>query len=106
TLLSLVGMAAFYGCYASVAVAAALHVITLGTMTLYLVAFRQGQTAFQSLLGAIGGIYEDSLYMANLFEYLELRTDQKDVPSLAATGEPERGIRFEDVGFAYPAQTP
>jgi ATP-binding cassette subfamily B protein len=106
TLLSLVGMAAFYGCYASVAVAAALHAITLGTMTLYLVAFRQGQTSFQSLLGAIGGIYEDSLYMANLFEYLELRTDRRDSMPLHVVGDPERGIRFEDVGFAYPAQTP
>ena len=39
-------------------------------MTLYIVAFRQGQQAFQSILAAIGGMYEDNLYMSNLFAYL------------------------------------
>ena len=42
-LLSMAGTAAFYGCYALVAIGAALGRITLGNMTLYLVAFRQGQ---------------------------------------------------------------
>lgn len=100
--LSLLGTGAFYACYASVAIAAAVGLITLGTMTLYLVAFRQGQQAFQSVLGAFGGIYEDTLYMSNLFEYLAIPTEP------AGASEPgrvrdEQGIRFEDVGFQYPA---
>jgi len=102
--LSLVGTAAFYGCYAAVAVAAALGRITLGAMTLYLLAFRQGQQSFQSLLGAIGGLYEDTLYMSNLFEYLEM--DPRSAPPVGAAprAEPrdELGIRLEDVGFQYP----
>jgi ATP-binding cassette subfamily B protein len=104
-LLSLLGTAAFYGCYAGMALAAATRRITLGNMTLYLVAFRQGQQAFQSVLSAIGGMYEDTLYMSNLFEYLAIPVSDeapikpKEYPS--STGE--QGIRFENVGFKYPS---
>ncbi len=102
--LSLVGTLTFYGCYAAVAVAAAAGRLTLGLMTLYVVAFRQGQQAFQSILTALGGMYEDNLYMSNLFEYLAIPTGRTSpLPVLAETAAGrERGIRFEDVGFRYP----
>jgi ATP-binding cassette subfamily B protein len=103
--LSFLGTLAFYGCYLAAAVAAAIRRISLGTMTLYLVAFRQGQQAFQSLLGAIGAIYEDTLYMSNLFEYLAMDPGPAVLlPKLEPADErSERGIRFEQVGFLYPA---
>jgi ATP-binding cassette subfamily B protein len=102
--LSLAGTGAFYACYAGMALAAATKAITLGNMTLYLVAFRQGQQAFQSVLSAVGGIYEDTLYMSNLFEYLSIPVSS-DIPKSAkeypsSTGE--AGIRFDNVGFKYP----
>lgn len=105
-LLSLVGTGAFYGCYVLMALAAAASRITLGNMTLYLVALRQGQQSFQSILSALGGIYEHTLYMSNLFEYLAI---PESPPRMLASGDPpkheregERGVRFEDVGFKYP----
>jgi ATP-binding cassette subfamily B protein len=99
--LSLIGTGAFYACYAAMAVATAIGRLTLGNMTLYVMAFRQGQQAFQSILGAIGGMYEDNLYMSNLFEYLETSIDRPARPALAALKN-EEGVRFEDVGFKYP----
>ncbi len=57
------GTGAFYGAYASMALLAAAGTLTLGNMTLYVMAFRQGQQAFQSVLGGIGGMYEHNLYM-------------------------------------------
>ena len=102
--LSLVGTAAFYACYAGMALGAALGKLTLGNLTLYLVAFRQGQQAFQSVLAAVGGIYEDTLYMSNLFEYLAISVSA-DAPAISREYESstgEQGIRFEDVGFRYP----
>src|SRR5689334_13553181 len=86
------------------AVATAAGQLTLGLMTLYIVAFRQGQQAFQSILTAIGGMYEDNLYMSNLFEYLAIPTGRPTPPpDLAAlpSGQ-EEGVRFDDVGFRYP----
>jgi ATP-binding cassette, subfamily B, bacterial len=105
TVLSLAGTGAFYACYAGMALAAATARITLGNMTLYLVAFRQGQQAFQSVLGAVGGIYEDTLYMSNLFEYLSIPTTGEVLPALRElpAETTEVGIRFENVGFKYPA---
>ena len=49
-------------------------------MTLYLVAFREGQGAFQAGLLAIARLYEDNLFMANLFEYLSLEEDEPHEP--------------------------
>jgi ATP-binding cassette subfamily B protein len=115
--LSLLGTAAFYGSYAAMALAAAAGRISLGEMTLYLAAFRQGQQAFQSMLTAVGGMYEDSLYMSNLFGYFAIPTGRgTDGDAALAPGAParpalaapsnghasERGIRFEGVGFQYP----
>ena len=104
--LSLIGTAAFYGCYAVIALAAVEGAITLGTMTLYVVAFRQGQAAFQAVLGALGTLWEDSLYMTNLFRFLALPV--APLPALdggaSAQDLTERGIRFDGVGFRYPGQ--
>jgi ATP-binding cassette subfamily B protein len=99
--LSLIATGAFYGCYVAIAVAAATSRLSLGDMTLYVVAFRQGQTAFQSILTAVGGMYEDNLYMSNLFEYLGIKTTATTAVAVAPARR-ESGIRFEDVGFRYP----
>ena len=72
--LSLFGTAAFYVSYVLMATAAATSRISLGEMTLYVVAFRYGQQSFQSVLGAIGSIYEHGLYMSNLFQFLGIKT--------------------------------
>ena len=40
-------------------------------MTMYLMLFRQGQAAVSASLSAIGGMYEDNLYLSTLYEYLE-----------------------------------
>jgi ATP-binding cassette subfamily B protein len=99
--LSLVGTASFYGAYAAMALSAALGKLTIGEVSLYLVAFRQGQQAFQSCLAAVGGMYEDNLYMTNLFEYLAIPVaDVRLLPPEQT--RVEEGIRFEGVGFRYP----
>jgi len=104
TTLSLLATGAFYVSYAVMAVATAAGKLTLGLMTLYIVAFRQGQQAFQSMLAAIGGMYEDNLYMSNLFAYLAIPTGRALPPPepAALPAAVEEGIRFEDVGFRYP----
>jgi ATP-binding cassette subfamily B protein len=107
--LSLVGTAAFYGAYAAMAVMAAAGKLTLGNMTLYVVAFRQGQQAFQSLLGGIGGMYEHNLYMSNLWAYLGIETAPpgaalKPAPAPADLATASPSIEFIDVGFRYPGK--
>ncbi len=71
--LSLLATFAFYASYVTMGLAAAAGAITLGQMTLYVLAFRQGQQGFQSILSAVGGMYEDNLYMSNLFDFLVIK---------------------------------
>jgi len=100
-LLGLIGTAAFYGAYAWIAVAAINGMISLGQMTMYLMLFKQGQSAVSASLSAISGMYEDNLYLSNLYEYLEQDVPQQ--PGLNQVGpHPGDGVRFEQVSFSYP----
>lgn len=100
-LLSLLSSAAFYGAYAWIVVETIAGRLSLGELTMYLIVFRQGQSTFSALLSSIGGMYEDSLYLSNLYEFLE-----QDIPKSqgwATKGQvPGDGIRFENVSFSYP----
>src|SRR6187455_734279 len=104
--LGLVASAAFYGAYVWIALATIDGAISLGDMTMYLTLFRQGQSAVAAMLSAIGGMYEDNLYLSNLYDYLE--QPPLVLGGAAADGpEPEAGIEFEHVRFTYPgAETP
>ena len=100
-LLGLLSTVALYGAYAWVVVAAVATRISLGQMTMYLLIFRQGQSAFSAILQAIGGMYEDNLYLSNLYEFLEQEVTPLDGTATAGPS-PQDGIRFEDVWFTYP----
>ena len=107
-LLSLSSTVAFYVCYGAVALQAARGAISIGDMTLYIAAFRQGQQGVQAILSAIGGMYEDNLYMSNLFDFLSIATDTPPRPGSLGDHRPpsvsasEKGIRFHHVSFRYP----
>jgi ABC-type multidrug transport system fused ATPase/permease subunit len=100
-LLSLVSTIAFYLTYVWIVLATISGQITIGDLTLYLVVFRQGQTTFSSVLSAIGGAYEDCLYLSNLYEFLEEEVPPK-TGTVAVGNLPGDGIRFENVSFRYP----
>jgi ATP-binding cassette subfamily B protein len=101
--LGLVATLGFYGSYAWIVWHTVQGHISLGDMTLYLSIFRQGQSTFQSILAAVGSIYENNLFMANLFDFLEQK------PQMGVQSPPTNllvplrsGIEFRDVGFRYP----
>ena len=100
-LLGLLSTAAFYIAYAWIVVEAIAGRISLGDMTMYLIVFRQGQNTFSAALSSIGGIYEDNLYLSNLYEFLE-----QEIPKprgWATKGSVfGDGIRFLNVSFKYP----
>lgn len=99
--LGLLSTGAFYGAYAWIVWATAKKQITLGDMTMYLMVFKQGQSALSASLASINGMYEDNLYLSNLYEFLD--EDTQDVPGAADSGpSPGDGVRFQDVSFTYP----
>ena len=104
--LGLLSTVAFYGAYAWIAIETVAKRITLGDMTMYLLVFKQGQASLASILGSIGGMYEDSLYLSNLYDYLEYEAPDEGGSAIEGP-KPGDGIRFENVSFTYPgAQAP
>ncbi len=99
-ILGIIGTASFYAAYLWIALEAIATLITIGQMTMYLILFKQGQSSFSSMLTAINGMYEDNLYLSNLYEFLEH-------PSLLPFGtetdgpDAQAGIEFSNVGFTY-----
>jgi ATP-binding cassette, subfamily B, bacterial len=104
--LGLLGTSALYGGYVWIAAETVLGAMTVGQMTMYLMLLRQGQSAVSAALTAISGLYEDNLYLSNLFEYLEQPVGVSG-GSRTLGPKPGDGIRFEGVEFIYPdAATP
>jgi ATP-binding cassette, subfamily B, bacterial len=99
--LGLIATATLYGAYGWIAVSAIATRITLGQMTMYLMLFRQGQSAVSAILSAVGGMYEDNLYLSTLYEYLETPVDTHKGAAVRGP-KPDDGIRFENVSFSYP----
>jgi ABC-type multidrug transport system fused ATPase/permease subunit len=102
--MGVLSLAAFYACYALVAARAARGEISLGDMTLALAVFRQGQGAFQAILTAVGAMYEDSLFMSNLFTYLDIPTRGEAPRALPARTVPRGGslaLELRNVSFRY-----
>ncbi|HKT73442.1 MAG TPA: ABC transporter ATP-binding protein [Steroidobacteraceae bacterium] len=99
--LGLIATLALYSAYAWIAVSTVRRAITLGQMTMYLALFRQGQAAVSAMLSAVGGMYEDNLYLSTLYDYLETAVPE-DSGGAVYGPDPKDGIRFEDVSFTYP----
>ncbi|CAM2069710.1 ABC transporter ATP-binding protein [Sulfidibacter corallicola] len=100
-LFGILGIAALYGTYGWIVYVAAIGGITLGEMTKYIGFFREGQQAFFVTMEAIGGMYEDNLYITNLYEFLETPVPPCEGQALRGP-KPADGLRFEKIWFTYP----
>jgi ATP-binding cassette, subfamily B, bacterial len=77
--------------------------VTLGDIALFYQAFQRGQGLIRSLLGNLGQIYTNSLFLANLFEFLDLESTVVEPPeSVPMPRVLKSGISFHNVSFRYP----
>lgn len=98
----LVATVSYYAAYAWIAFRAVDGRITLGDMTLYLGLARSSQGMFEAIFYGLSDLYENGLFMSNLFAFLELRPQM----TIAANPQPtpseiRQGIEFRDVSFRY-----
>lgn len=100
-LLGIISTAAFYGSYGWIAYSTVAGQITLGEMTMYLLVFKQGQSAVGASLSSISGMYEDNLYLSNLYEYLDQPSPEAD-GTLTEGASPNTGLTLDSVSFRYP----
>lgn len=77
--------------------------ITLGDLALFYQAFNRGQSLIRTVLGNVGQIYTNSLFIGNLFEFLNLEQQVIDPPNPRPVPSViKEGIRFQNVTFRYP----
>jgi len=82
---------------------AARGLVTLGDLALFYQAFSQGQRLMRSLLQQVGEIYAHSLFLEDLFAFLDLEPGIVDPETPAATPAALRtGLALEEVTFGYP----
>ncbi len=102
-LLSLVGTLGYYGAYVTILLRAVAGAITLGTLTFLAAAFARSRDLIQRLLLSASDIYEQSLYLKDLFVFFEMKPSISSKPGALRVPRPIRsGFVFEDVGFRYP----
>jgi len=94
---------AVLGSYAFIAYQTIHGALTLGDLVMYYQAFQRGQSYLREILGGVAGLYEDTLFLSNLYEFLDLS------PRIVAPAAPrviprpiQRGIALAHVSFQYP----
>lgn len=103
TALSMVGTLGYYGAYVHILWRAVAGAISLGTLTFLAATFARSRDLIQRLLSGASEIYEQSLYLKDLFDFFAMRPTITSAPDAPRVPEPIReGFRFEDVGFQYP----
>ncbi len=76
---------------------------TLGDLALFYQAFSRGQSLMRQLLGSVGQIISNSLYLGNLFAYMDLKPEIVAPPNPAQVPAVlKKGIEFRNVTFSYP----
>jgi ATP-binding cassette subfamily B protein len=103
TILSILGSLGYYAAYAVILVRTVQGEITIGSLTFLAASFARGRDIIQRLLLTASDVYEQSLYLKDMFDFFAMRPSITSKPGARPVPVPIReGFVFEDVGFAYP----
>ena len=76
--------------------------LSLGQMAMFLLAFRQGMIYVKELLGSLAGLYEDNLFIADTFEFLNLEEKIKATVPVVIPSPLKKNIEVNNLCFTYP----
>jgi ATP-binding cassette subfamily B protein len=76
--------------------------ITLGDMAMYLLAFRQGLMYIRDIFTSTAGLYEDSLFIGDVFEFLKLEEKIKSPVNPVKPATLVNSIVVDKLFFSYP----
>lgn len=78
-------------------------VLTLGDLALFYQAFDRGQGLMRTLLGNVGQMIKNSLFLSVLFEFLDLKTSVAEPENPVETPQNlTGGIKINNITFRYP----
>jgi len=102
-LLSILGTVGYYGAYVVILIRAVKGDITIGTLTFLAASFGRGRDVIQDILLSASNVYEQALYLRDLFVFLDMKPTIESAPDARPVATPIRsGFVFENVGFRYP----
>ena len=82
---------------------ASLGRLSVGDLVLFLLVFQRGQGTLKSLMGNISKVYEDHLYIGQLFDFLDVKPTLTQLASPLGVPRPMmKGVVMENVTFQYP----
>ena len=94
---------AYYGAWIWVIAFTVAGKLTLGGMTFYIALFSQSQGVFQGLLSNVASLFENGLFLKNLFDFMDLPgTVARPRVGAPPIEDRSRGVEFERVWFRYP----
>src|SRR6266849_3562692 len=97
------GTLGYYGAYAVTIYLTVLGRFTIGALTFLAGSFRQSRDLIQRILLSLSQVFEQSLYLADLFTFFDVRPRVTSPPGAQPVPVPiRRGFEFQDVGFRYP----
>ena len=109
TVLAAVGTLGYYGAYGVIIYLTVIGhrsgagLFTIGVLTFLAGSFRQSRDLIQRVLLSLSQVYEQSLYLDDLFTFLALQPRIRPQPGAHQVPVPIRtGFVFENVGFRYP----
>lgn len=92
-------------CLLFIAYRTILGLITIGDMVMYYQAFQKGVGFLKNLLTSIASLYEDNMFVAHFFDFLDIQNSIKDPSTpIAAPKKLTSGIKVEGVSFQYPGE--
>jgi ATP-binding cassette subfamily B protein len=103
TLLVSIGTLGYYGAYIVIIYGTVMGRFTIGALTFLAGSFRQSRDLIQRVLLALSQIYEQSLYLSDLFTFFDVQPRVTTRPGARQVPTPIlKGFEFHDVGFRYP----
>lgn len=100
---NVVGTGTYYGAYVLIVYRTVLGVFSLGDLTFLSGSFNRLRSKLQGFFTRFTAITERALYLADYYEFLDLRMIADDeTPKLEMPEKIKSGFSFEDVGFKYP----
>lgn len=76
--------------------------ITIGSFVMLFEAFRRGQGYLSSLVGSVAGLYDNRLFVSNLFEFLDMEPTVVDPADPLPLPQTIERLELHDVTFRYP----
>lgn len=102
-ILSALGTLAYYGAYVFILLQTVSGIVSVGMLTFLAGSFERMRNMLQGIMDRFSRIAEQSLYLQDLFDFLELQPRIRSIENGRSVPQPiQQGFTFENVSFKYP----